>query len=719
MLTADQMKPVRAFLQHGVDLNKIVGEQAVGTCPFTDKPDRFYVNVTNQLWDSKSAGYSGNLFQFFKRVCEINEHDMTPRQLKRLAQSKDLPIRAFKDWGIGYNGSSYTIPVYNGKGTIIDVRLYNIKGGRCISTAGANVGLLNLQDLLDKKKKNWPVYICEGEWDTIAMRWLLNRIKSKGVVVGVTGAGTFKEGWVDYFKGRDVYICYDNDEPGKMGERKVYAMLDSVVDQLHCLHWDDKSEGYDVRDLIVDYVEKSNYSGAYRYIKKHCRSEPRVQTRVEDQEEKRESKYDGPIDIEEVRRVFNEWLYLKDTNAIEVCLAVMVSQIVSGDPVWMFLVAAPGGSKTETIQALGKYRKTVMISQLTPHSLLSGSQMGNNDDPSLLPQLNGKTLLIKDFTSIINMNADARDEVFGILRDAYDGEASKKFGNGITRHFKGKFTILAGVTPIIYSLSAMQSTMGERFLKLRIGDNLEHHDEDKQIAKAISNTGHETDMRAELADACTTFLEQDWESKKMPSIPGRYLDGISHLARFGSALRGTVTRDKYKGEMYLTKPTTEVGTRFAKQLAKLGIALGLVRGVSRLDYDIYTLLKRITLDSVDQRVEDVVREIFINTPGKDDTISARQLAAACRYPVMTITRIVNDLNSLRVIQSPVTGRGQSGKWQLTDRIKTLIDGALLYSTETELDREFDSTEEVTDEETGEVRVKVKIRRRGAHKSRKS
>ena len=215
--------------------------------------------------------------------------------------------------------------------------------------------------------------------------------------------------------------------------------------------------------------------------------------------------------------------------------------------------------------------------------------------------------------------------------------------------FHSKFSILAGVTPIIYSLGSVQASMGERFLKLRIGKNLEHDFESEIISKAISNTGHDTEMRNEMCDACTSFLKQDWESKRMPIIPPQYLEGINYLARFGSALRGVVPRDRFKDQLYLAAPSTEVGSRFAKQLAKLGVSLGLVRGDEKIGAVIYTLLKRITLDSVDQRVEDIVRTVFISCPDANDTISARHLAAETRYPIATITRLLNDLNSLRLI----------------------------------------------------------------------
>ena len=90
-------------------------------------------------------------------------------------------------------------------------------------------------------------------------------------------------------------------------------------------------------------------------------------------------------------------------------------------------------------------------------------------DHSLLPKLDGKVLVIKDFTALLNMPREARQQILGDLRDAYDGNAAKAFGTHVeTRRYTSKFGIMAAVTGAIDKHAAVMQQLGERFLKLRL-----------------------------------------------------------------------------------------------------------------------------------------------------------------------------------------------------------------------------------------------------------
>ena len=107
-------------------------------------------------------------------------------------------------------------------------------------------------------------------------------------------------------------------------------------------------------------------------------------------------------------------------------LATVVAHNYPGDPVWLFLVGAPGSAKTEIIRTL-RTSKTYSLSSLTQHTLISGLKT-KGDDPSLLPKLDGKVLVIKDFTTVLSGRRDVRTEICGQLRDIYDGFCEKSFG---------------------------------------------------------------------------------------------------------------------------------------------------------------------------------------------------------------------------------------------------------------------------------------------------
>ncbi|MCH6574633.1 MAG: DUF2877 domain-containing protein [Bacteroidetes bacterium] len=127
-------------------------------------------------------------------------------------------------------------------------------------------------------------------------------------------------------------------------------------------------------------------------------------------------------------------------------------------------------------------------------------------DPSLIPKLNGKVLVIKDFTTILGMHQGSKEEIFSQLRDVYDGSFDKQYGNGIRMIYKSKFGILAGVTPAIDGQASLHASMGERFLKFRTDKDLSPVSEEERILKAMSNINQETGMRRELQHASEAFL---------------------------------------------------------------------------------------------------------------------------------------------------------------------------------------------------------------------
>lgn len=709
MLSKKQLEAVRPYTQHGVTFTKMVGNEAVGMCPFTHKPDKFYVNVTNLMFDAKAAGESGNLTTFLTLMHKTYMEDMTPHQWKKLTENRRIPKAAFDEWDIGWTGDAFALPMYTKSGNVMNIRLWKPSAKGMFSTARCNLGLYGFQHL--HANPDLPAFICEGEWDAMALDWVLMTAGVEAVVVGVPGALTFNEQWPTLFRNREVTLMYDADEPGRKGASKAFKLLRGNVNKLRVLHWPDETpDGWDVRDEIVDRVGDEKLKSAkaktiYKSLMGWLRDFPPV---LEDGEgtEVRETKYGQPPDLAEVRRVFNKWLYLENTDAVEVCLATVVSQELEGDPLWMFIVAPPGGSKTEHVQAFDGHYKTMMTSSLTPKTLLSGAILPGGADPSLLPKLDRKTLIVKDFTSIISMREQDREEIFGILRDAYDGKAGRDFGNGIKRTFKGTFSILAGVTPIVYALSASHVQLGERFLKFRIGSNLHHHNEREILRRALQNSGKETSMRAELQDVILSFMDRHWNEVEEPEMPAEMEEQLISLSQFGGRCRGTLVKHGYRDDMVLVKASSEVPARLIKQLKKIGRALSMVRGDKVISEDTYRIIRKVMLDTLEQRVEDIIRTLFLGCETRDDQMTINQLSDLTGFPKKTLSSLLGDMYALEIVE---TGGDSFRKtYRLTDFVYECIVDSKLYTTAEEQQR---PKEEFKVEKKKRVRKVVTKRRR--------
>lgn len=679
--------PLKPFEIHGVTFTRSVGNQAVGNCPFTDRDDKFYVNRTNGLWDSKTAGLAGNLHTFLEEISKLYSKNLTRRHRERISKDRGLPWEAFKGYSIGYNGRSFTLPIRNLKGRVQDIRLYT-PGQRIISTSGCKTAMFSGHKLA-RLATEVPVYVCEGEWDAMALSWLLSSQGSAGITVAVPGASVFKEQWVDAFRSRRVVACYDHDEAGMQGEQKLTNRLRYVARNIRYVHWPEEVEpGFDVRDWVVyGAVTKKTPKKCFDVFNSLIKSKPRTSLLEEDEdtaEPERESDWKRPAKFKDVITTFKKWLYLKDTYAIEMMLAVALSNKIEGDPLWMFLVAPPGGAKTETLTSLALAADVHMTSSLTPRSLISGSTLRSGADPSLIPKLNGRLLVIKDFTSILSMRDIDKDEIFGILRDAYDGRCGKEFGNGVSRSYQSRFTILAAVTPAIYELSQQHHSLGERFLKICVGDNLVHENEEDIIERSINNVNQELQMRWELQDVVRSYLSRPVSTASLPTISDTMVKKIIALAKFGARMRGTVKRDIYRNEVMTARPSAEVGSRLGKQLAKLGQSLALVRRRRRVTEEDYGMLKKTVLDTIPQRTEDVMRCLVKETPTIDDSLSTRSISAKTRYPLATVQRLLSDLNVLDIVDR--IGPSNKVEWTIGRYIRECIREADLYATPEELHR---------------------------------
>jgi len=684
----DKYPQARIFETHGVEFTGQRGDEFYGSCPFSGKNGKFYVNRTTWLWDSKSAGMSGNVQTFLAAVANDYHEDIDVDETAAIAADRKLPDDAFRGWEIGWTGSRYAIPVKDYNGKIQDIRLYNIKHHRMLGTAGCKVGLFGAHHLKDHK--NDPIYLCEGEWDTIAMQWILRTLKMKGIVLGVPGAGVFKKEWTDWFRGRSVVTLYDHDIPGIEGEHRARKMISGVTQSLEHVHWPEElPSGFDVRDWIVYGIKKKTLELCVKRLLTLKKAKPRsvagekIPTTAAGKKiilvgNADKAPRTRPVTVptlQDVHAKYRKWLHLPNTDAIDVMLATAVSEAMDGPPVWLFLVAPPGGAKTITLAGLTQYEKTYSTSSLTAHSLISGHGKPGQPDPSLIPRLNQKILVIKDFTSILGMRDNEKEEIFGILRDAYDGKCGKVFGTGLERSYESRFTIIAAVTPSIYEIGSRHAALGERFLKYVMGDNLVHHQEVDVISMAIENVDRDSQIKEEISTVTADFLQFGLQGVEVPELGNDMHRRIIALAQLGARLRGTVSRDTFNADMMTGRPFAEVGSRLGIQLAKMARALAMVRKKKEVSMAEYLIVRKVLGDTVSQRTEDVVRSLW----QAGGMLTADDVAEKTHYPMTTIRRILQDMALLKiVVRKGAIGSGFKQKWVLTDYIRRAIETSGVY-----------------------------------------
>lgn len=286
-----------------------------------------------------------------------------------------------------------------------------------------------------------------------------------------------------------------------------------------------------------------------------------------------------PRTLPETRDTFTKWLGPDyDLTVLDVVLSVAASEQLTGDPAWLLVVSGPGAAKTETVAPLAGAGAFVTSTITSEGALLSGTatrERTKNATGGLLRKIGDHGILvIKDVTSILSMNRDARGGVLAALREVYDGLWERNLGvdGGQSLRWTGRLVVIGAVTTAWDKAHGVVSSMGDRFILVRLDSTTGRIGAGRQ---AIRNTGDEATMRAELSDAVAGLL-----GTVDPAAPVGVTEDeaevLLQLADVATRARTAVERD-YRGDV-IDAHAPEMPTRFAKQLTQVvrgALALGM------------------------------------------------------------------------------------------------------------------------------------------------
>jgi len=646
-----------AFEFHGTELKKN-GSQLCGDCPFCGKESHFYVNSKTGQYSCKRCSEEGNLYTFLTKIHADAVSLCTRKDLEEIAGLRDgIPISVLKKHGICKSPMGEILIPYRkpDSDNIVNLKKWVADKKISYNTPGCN-GLFFV-----RWEQEGPVYICEGEWDALALLNLitLSDVTTPYSVVAVPGANTFKESWCSYFANREIYFLFDNDHdkenngkkfnPGKDGMARAVSIIlqtlkpdqkkklsINIIDWALHKNYDSLSDGYDVRDWCIKYTNLKKEQIGYRKLIK--------MTKPHDSSPKKKSvKAIKRTDFFEVVEDFQSVLEFGQSfiDTLACCFATMISLRIEGNPLWLFVVGPASCGKTTIIEAFESCEEyTEHLSKLTPASLVSGWR-GEGEDPSLLPKLKNRTLCVKDFTAVLSMTSHDKENLFGMLRDAYDGRFVSTFGNGTTREYTDLyFSILAGVTQAIHAES--RTNLGERFLKINLLDD--NFDEMLHIKRAMSNVGMKPEQKALLSGSVLGFMNYMFkEVKELPTINEDIENKISAISMFVALIRTQVIRN---GPNSMTiRPEPEIGSRIATQLKKLALSLAIVFGQKEVSEDCYRIVKKVAVDSCVGWQLELVEALY----KQNDWMTVDELAVEMRVHPNQVRRIVEDSMQLEIV----------------------------------------------------------------------
>lgn len=458
-------------------------------------------------------------------------------------------------------------------------------GGWVWKVNGVRRVLYRLPELLAADPKT-PVYIVEGEKD-------VDRLRGLGLVATCNpfGAGKWSADFNESLRRRNVVIIPDNDEAGREHAEGVARNLTGIAEEVRVLTLPGLQEHGDVSDWL-------DAGGNKRQLLRCTKAATTWKKRIRKAgvSDGTHSQGVGGVDATEApgthsqcvrgakaltqfKRVpfpeclktFTRWLGPSIAQPLEAALAVIATNPLEGDPVWLMLIGASGAGKTEIVRSASEWPAVVFLSTLTRCSLITGWEADDQKELSLLPKLHEKTLVVKDYSTILSLPRDARAEILAQLRDAYDGESARSFGTGRDgnnmKRFRSRFNLLACCTSSIHHFYAAEAALGERFLKLEMpteGDA-------EAVTRALTNTNGEVKMRSQLRDAACGVLAN--ANTKPPEVPKRAKTALRDMALFLAKARCPVHRGCNRQIESIPQP--ESGTRVVKELVRLagGVAM--------------------------------------------------------------------------------------------------------------------------------------------------
>lgn len=317
--------------------------------------------------------------------------------------------------------------------------------------------------------------------------------------------------------------------------------------------------------------------------------------------------------LETLRELFQELMNWRgeELMPVDFVMASYLTAFLPGaaEKAWGDLCGPPAIGKTEILRALDDgQQRTIMVDTLTENAFASA--MKDPDQPekdfSLLFQLSTgrhpkgpKVLVIKEFSTFLNMRKDKVDKIFADLRAAYDGSFSTSAGNvGLQSRDDLQFGLITACTEKLDEFRRTNQTLGERTLVCRMGRETATYAARAAVADHVVRGCRmkKASLRARIK--IQTRKSIDNAIKQIKACGGKvaqddsYLSRVARMAAIATSIRSSpISKKSYTN-------LAEGAARFAGQLTSWGDCRVLFDGRSSWTDEDYALVRRIAQDTM-------------------------------------------------------------------------------------------------------------------------
>jgi hypothetical protein len=397
----------------------------------------------------------------------------------------------------------------------------------------------------------------------------------------------------------------------------------------------------------------------------------------------------------DLQQVFDTYRLYADRGVVRmVALSVIANQLLDKGkkPLWVVFIAPPSGGKSDIIATISEIKKDgkhlcEKISDLTSASLASGMKTLEGEN-SLLERLNknGGMMVFKDFTTILSKRKEDLAMIMAYLREIYDEEFEKTFGNGKKIEFKGKVGIIAACTTIIYHVLGELSVMGDRLMFYQI-EQADKRDVQKKI---FENEDAGIDGSKEMTSAMTDYIHgvMDHITANREAILGYKIDKalraeLADVSIFACAARTGVVWN-YKKDTISFVPDGEAPHRMLKQFIAMATGLMVMNDAEGagavLTENDKKLIYKVAFDSVPSMRRQIIRIVAKYAMGATDQGIADQVGM--QYEAVKIW--IEELAAVKVFTKKLDPVSRKAKYFLVDEYLETV-------------RRFEQVEQVNEE----------------------
>lgn len=384
-------------------------------------------------------------------------------------------------------------------------------------------------------------------------------------------------------------------------------------------------------------------------------------------------------------------------KALKITLAVASSGSKKGSPMlWMMLVGTPSSGKTEIATLVKKSTHVYPVDSMTLSSFVTGERETKTEKVhDLLPSLNEKCFLIKDWTALFSLNEEITKKLIGDLVNIYDEEFVKFSPGRGNVTYRSKFAHIGCITPATLNKHTRYLNMiGARFLFYAVPTL--SREQRKKSFDSIFQSSRRTNKKKRLMKLASKFLNRisKLSIKKIRPLSPEVQGYLQVSAEFIAKARGIVIiqqssfkNDEGENITYYEPLDVQIEEpwRAVQQLIRLSKYLTLVEEKDEVGIEEMEIIKDITLSSMPAdraQALSIFKDPFIAE------VTAANLADYSEKSPKTARRLLDELVYLGILEKDKGIGTMATTYKLKEEFKNYVSLATTeflssYSDETE------------------------------------